>query len=134
MDATISHRNGKSNPEIFPSEMSLPVNGFLQCDMAKTRKTEPLEIFLGQWLKLAGIGPSEAAQIAGCTQSYISNISGGARTNVNALYLLKLSVKLGITVNDFFRKPPSDAQIAVISELSPEAQDMLLRTRRQKRA
>lgn len=101
--------------------------------MAKRKQIEPQEIFLGEWLNLAGIGPTEAAKIAGCTQSYISNISSGARGHINVLYLLKLSDDMGITVNDFFRKPPANAQIASLRAFSPEAQDFLLRPKRQKR-
>ena len=101
--------------------------------MAKRTPPPPQEIFLGEWLERAGIGPSEAAKIAGCSQSYISNITRGAKTNINALYLLRLSETLGISVNDFFRKPPSQAQVASIAALSPEAQRMLLQPRRAKR-
>ncbi|MES5483625.1 helix-turn-helix transcriptional regulator [Bradyrhizobium sp. INPA03-11B] len=98
--------------------------------MGKRNHVEPQEIFLGAWLKLKGIGATEAARIAGCTQSYISNISGGVKNNVNALYLLKLSDHMGITVNDLFRKPPSEAQIAALSEFSPQARESLLKSKR----
>lgn len=98
--------------------------------MGKRTPVEPQEIYLGAWLKLKGIGPTEAAKIAGCTQSYISNISRGEKDNVNALYLLRLSEHMGITVNDLFRKPPSEAQIAALSEFSPEARESLLRSKR----
>ncbi len=101
--------------------------------MAKRNPPEPREIYLGEWLKRAGIGPTEAARIAGCSQSYISNISGGIRDNVNVLYLLRLSEFLGVAINDFFRKPPSESQLASIAALSPEAQDMLLSRQRAKR-
>jgi hypothetical protein len=73
--------------------------------MAKHKNIEPREIFLGDWLKAWGIGPTEAAKIAGCTQSYISNISRGVRPNVNALFLLRLSEHMRVNVNDFFRRP-----------------------------
>jgi hypothetical protein len=134
MTHTISARNAKSQPEKFLPEITLPFKRLVRYGMAKRRKTEPREIFLGEWLKRAGIGPTAAARIAGCTQSYISNISGGARTNVNALFLFKLSEHLGVNINDFFRKPPTEAQIASIKALSPEAQDALLRPARAKRA
>lgn len=102
--------------------------------MAKRNPPPPREIFLGEWLKLWDIGPTEAAKIAGCSQSYISNISSGARPNVNALFLLRLSEHFEVSINDFFRKPPTEAQIASIQSLSPKAQDSLLRSRRLKRA
>ena len=106
---------------------------FLQCDMAKPAKIEPREIFLGDWLKEWQIGPTEAARIAGCTQSYISNISRGARPNVNALFLLRLSEHMGVNVNDFFRPMPSQSQLAPLQNLSPKAQAALL-ARKQKKA
>jgi hypothetical protein len=128
----ISPRNAKSQPEIFPVEI-VPFGGIsLQCGMAKRSNGETREIYLGDWLEHFGIGATEAAQIAGCTQSYISNISRGARTNVNALYLLKLSEHMELNINDFFRPIPSQAQIASIKDLSPKAQDAVLARKRRK--
>lgn len=100
--------------------------------MAKKSDDKPREIYLGDWLDHFEIGPTEAARIAGCTQSYISNISRGARTNINALYLLRLSEHLEVNVNDFFRPLPSQTQIASIKDLSPKAQAALLAGKRRK--
>jgi len=100
--------------------------------MAKRSNTEAREIFLGEWLKHFDIGPTEAAKIAGCTQSYISNISRGARTNINALYLLRLSERMEVNVNDFFRPLPSQAQLAPLTKLSPKAQAAILNPKRRK--
>lgn len=101
--------------------------------MAKHSSADTREIFLGDWLKEWNIGPTEAAKIAGCTQSYISNISRGARENINALYLLKLSEHMGVNINDFFRPLPSQAQLAPLKNLSPKAQATIL-ARSQKKA
>lgn len=101
--------------------------------MGKKPTVEIPEIFLGEWLKLLGVGATAAAKIAGCSQSYISNISGGRRENVNALYLLRLSDHLGIKVNDFYQKPPSAAAIEPFADISPEARTAVL-NRRQRRA
>jgi DNA-binding Xre family transcriptional regulator len=133
MDTTISARNDSCQREIFPSEIYLPIKGLLKCGMAKRHAPAPREIFLGEWLKRSGIGPTEAAEIAGCTQSYISNISSGARKNINALFLLRLSEHLKININDFFQRPPPESQIAPLRSLSPEAQEALLRPKKQKR-
>jgi hypothetical protein len=133
MDESISCRNDRSQPKIFLSETGPRSGGSLKCGMAKRKPPEAREIYLGEWLKKAGLGPTEAAKIAGCTQSYITNISRGARDNVNVLYLLKLSEYMNISVNDFFQKPPSDAQIAPLAALSPEAREMLLRPKRHSR-
>jgi len=132
MATDISTRNGESQAGIFPSEIPIMINGLLQCDMAKRTKLEPREIFLGVWLKEWNIGPTEAARIAGCTQSYISNISAGARSNVNALYLLRLSEHIGVNINDFFRPLPSKSQLDPLKNLSPKAQAAVLGRHNQK--
>jgi hypothetical protein len=64
-------------------------------------------IYLGDWLKEKGIKVGEAAKIACCDQPYISNICAGRRSNINVLYLLRLSEFMGMTVNDFYH-PVSD--------------------------
>lgn len=112
--------------------MAIPINGLVECDMAKREPTEPREIYLGDWLDHFGIGATEAAKIAGCTQSYISNIKRGARQNINALYLLRLSEHMELNINDFFRPLPSQSQIAAIDKLSPKAQAALLGQKRKK--
>lgn len=132
MATTISTRNAKSQAKIFLGETSEPSGKLLQSVMAKRSNTDAREIFLGEWLDHFEIGATEAAKIAGCTQSYISNIKRGARTNINALYLLKLSEHMEVNVNDFFRPLPSQAQIAPLKNLSPKAQAAILSPKRRK--
>lgn len=107
-------------------------NELVKWGMAKPRKPVPREIFLGEWLEFFDIGASEAATIARCTQGYISNISRGARDNINTLYLLALSEEMGITVNDLFRRPPSKNQRAQLQGYSPEAQTSILGRKQRK--
>lgn len=126
MGEDISDRNTNVNSEIFPVEISLNINGLIKCDMGKSSRPEPREIYLGAWLRQKGVGVSEAARIAGCTQSYISNISGGKRPNINALYLLILSEHLEISVNDFFQPPPPVAHVESFKRLSEKAQKAIL--------
>lgn len=90
------------------------------------------EIHLGAWLEMFELPIGEAAKIAGCGQSYISNIIANRKTNVNVLYLLRLSDKLGITVNDFYRPLPSRSQMNALKSLSPKAQATLLARQQQK--
>lgn len=134
MAPDISARNGKSQDVIFLAETVSGDRDLLKSHMAKRNPPEPREIFLGDWLNLWEIGPTKAAEIAGCTQSYISNIVRGEKININALYLLRLSEHFEISVNDFYRKPPTESQIASIRSLSPKAQEAVLRAQRQKRA
>jgi plasmid maintenance system antidote protein VapI len=72
--------------------------------MAKHEPDEQTEIFLGQWLDFFGMSVTEAARVAGCKQSYISNIIANRKTNVNVLYLLRISEALSVNVNDFYRR------------------------------
>lgn len=101
--------------------------------MGKLSDDEPPEIHLGAWLELFEVSVGEAADIAGCGQSYISNIIANRKPNVNVLYLLHLSNHLGITVNDFYRPLPSKSQLTALKNLSPKAQATLLE-RQQKKA
>ncbi|XUM25085.1 helix-turn-helix domain-containing protein (plasmid) [Bradyrhizobium oligotrophicum S58] len=133
MPETISGRNDSCQSEIFLGEMRALDNPPLKSSMAKRNAPPPREIYLGEWLQRAELGPTKAAEIAGCSQSYISNIMRGEKPNINVLYLLRLSEEIGISVNDFFRKPPSDSQLASLADLSPEAQEMLLRKRQARR-
>lgn len=109
--------------------MAASLTAFLECGMQKKAKDETPEIFLGEWLKLFGTGPTQAAKIARCTQSYISNISAGRKTSIDAVYLLRLSEHFKVTINDFFKRPPSQSQTAAFAELSPEAREAILARR-----
>lgn len=112
--------------------MSLENSALVECVMARRTQQEAREIFLGDWLRHFDVGPVEAAKIAGCSQSYISNISRGARTNINALYLLRLAEHFGVSVDDFFRPLPSQAHIAALSQISPKGQAAILNRRQRK--
>ena len=129
----ISTRNDKSQPAIFPLGTSLPVNVLVTCDMAKKTDGTPPTIHLGDWLEFFETTVGEAAEIAGCNQSYISNIIAGRKLNVNVLYLLKLSDALGITINDFYRPLPNKSHLNALKNLSPKAQATIL-SRQEKKA
>jgi hypothetical protein len=127
---SISTRNDKSQAKTFLVE--IPVFGavLLQLGMAKRGNSEVRPIFLGDWLTHFEVGPTEAAEIAGCDQSYISNIIAGRKSNINTLYLLKLSEHFDLSINDFFRPLPHKSQIAAVQALSPKAQAALLNPKR----
>ena len=132
MGSHISPRNQESQPEIFPVEIASIVPVKIQCGMGKLADEEPPEIHLGQWLGEFKLDNAAAAAAAGCDQSYISNIVANRKTNINVLYLLKLSESMGVTVNDFYRKLPGKASLAAIKDLSPKAQATLLARSRKK--
>lgn len=133
MADTISTRNEKSQREIFPVENVASKVTTLNCDMGKPAEEDVPEIHLGDWLSFFEMGASEAAEIAGCTQGYISNIVGGRKPNINVLYLLKLSEHLGVTINDFYRPLPNRTTLNALKNLSPKAQAAIL-DRQQKKA
>lgn len=128
MEPSISTRNSPSQPKIFPSEISIRINGLVKCGMGKTKPAEPPEIFLGQWLDYWESGPTEAAEIAGCTQGYISNISRGRRPNVNYVFLWRIATHFGITVDDFFQPAPK----ALNAKLSRKARSSVRERERQR--
>jgi transcriptional regulator with XRE-family HTH domain len=100
--------------------------------MAKSPQFSEPDIYLGEWLELFGLGPTEAGRIAGCGQSYISNIMSNKKRKINVLFLLRLSQKLGVTINDFYKKPPTEAQVAQFEAYSPQARQFLLSRRQAK--
>ena len=104
--------------------------GSLEWPMAKNDHDEPPPIFLRQWLEFLDTDVTEAAGIAGVTQGYMSNIIANRKPNVNVLILLKLSDILGVTINDFYQPPPSEAQIKALKNLSSKAQATVLARRR----
>lgn len=126
MTANISDRNSKVNGQIFPLEMECGVNGLVSYGMGKKAKLPAPEIYLGDWLEFFELGATDAAKIAGCSQSYISNIRAGRKTNVNALYLLRLSDHLGVNINDFFRPLPTRSQLSSLNDLSGKARTTIL--------
>ena len=94
--------------------------------MGNKADDEPPKIYLGDWLDEFDIDNGEAAEMAGCDQSYISNIVAGRKPNVNVLFLFRLSEKMGVTVNDFYRPLPNKSHLAALKNLSPKAQATLL--------
>lgn len=126
MGKDISTRNAESQPERFLGETEIEGDGLLQYDMAKRAKVPDPEIFLGDWLELFEIDNKQAAKIAGCDQSYISNIVKRRKTNINVMFLLRLSEHMGIAVNDFYRPLPAQSQLTTLKNLSPQAQANIL--------
>jgi len=133
MGRHISPRNHKSQPEIFPVEIAPVPIPKIEWAMGKHDNEDARPIYLGQWLEEFQMDNGKAAEIAGCDQSYISNIVANRKPNVNVLYLLRLSEEMGVTVNDFYRKLPGKASLAALKDLSPKAQATLL-ARSQKKA
>ncbi len=100
--------------------------------MSRIEKREPPPLRLGEWLAFFGVSQTAAAQAAGCGQSYIANMIAGRKKHPDVLILLALSDFLGITVNDFYKRPPNRAEAQVIADLSAAAQQRILHHLRRK--
>lgn len=100
--------------------------------MAKQDDEEPPRIYLGQWLEFFEKDVTEAANEAGCTQGYISNIIANRKPNVNVLYLLRISDWLGVAINDFYRPLPKKSELQALKALSPKAQAAILDKQRKR--
>lgn len=132
MAPTISTRNDESQEQIFLGEIGGATGVLLPSGMRKGRKADVPKIHLGDWLEFFDIGATEAAEIAGVGQSYISNIVAGRKPNVNVLILYKLSEHLGVTINDLYRPLPSRSQLNALQDLSPKARAAILDRERKK--
>lgn len=132
MTESISPGNDFRQPKIFLLETAVVAAGSIEWPMAKHEIGEQPEIFLGQWLEFFEMDVTEAADIAGCTQGYISNIIANRKSNVNVLYLLRISEALSVNVNDFYRPLPRKSELRALKELSPKAQAAILEKQRQR--
>lgn len=84
-------------------------------------------LYVGDWIDALGFERRVAAEFAGTTQSYISNMSGGRQNrrqtgrSPSTRILLALSRLLQISMNDFFVPPPAKLTQAAMADLSPQA-------------
>jgi hypothetical protein len=129
----ISDRNSKVNGQIFPEEMSFWANDLIEWGMGKKAELVTPAIHLGNWLEFFEVGATDAAKIAGCSQPYISNIIAGRKTNINSLYLFRLSEHLGVNINDFYRPLPTRSQLSGFNDLSGRARTAILLKQRRDR-
>lgn len=110
----------------------MAANAIVKYRMAKRDDEEPPHIYLGQWLEFFETDVTAAAEAAGCTQSYVSNIIANRKPNVNVLYLLRISDLLEVTVNDFYRPLPRKSELQALKDLSPKAQAAILQKQRKR--
>src|SRR5215831_2175004 len=84
-------------------------------------------LYVGEWIAQAGRKQTELAQAIGITDAYLSDLISGRKKNPSAHVLRALSEELGITINDFYRKPPSRMQMERLKNLSPAEAALLTR-------
>lgn len=84
-------------------------------------------LYVGEWVAQSRRQQEDIAEEAGITDAYLSELMSGKKKNPSAHVLRSLSEVLGVTVNDFYRKPPSSAQLDRLKNLSPADAAMLTR-------
>jgi len=77
------------------------------------------ELHIGEWIVRLGREQREIARAAGITEAYLSNLIAARKKNPGADILLRLSEAMGLTVNDLYRRPPSEGAFEAISGLEP---------------
>lgn len=88
-------------------------------DMARssTRHYQPL--FIGEWVLQSRRPQEEIADKVDITDAYLSELVSGRKKNPSVHILRVLADELGITINDFYRKPPSASQLERLKNISP---------------
>jgi transcriptional regulator with XRE-family HTH domain len=80
-------------------------------------------LFVGEWvagyLAKTKLQQEDLAESIGITDGYLSELMSGKKKNPSAHVLRALSEELGITINDFYKKPPSQSQMDRLKNLSP---------------
>ena len=84
-------------------------------------------LFVGEWIAQSGRRPTEIAAAVDITDAYLSELISGKKKNPAAHVLRAISEVLGITVNDLYRKPPTQGQIDRLKSLSPAEAAILSR-------
>ena len=80
-------------------------------------------LYVGEWVSrhLASSGKQQKdfAEAVGIEDGYLSELMSGKKKNPSAHVLRAISEEIGITVNDLYRKPPNQAQLDRLKNLSP---------------
>lgn len=81
----------------------------------------PLHVgeWVAQYMTQSGRQQEDIAEAVGITDAYLSELMSGKKKNPSAHVLRAISEELSITINDFYRKPPSQAQRDRLKNLSP---------------
>lgn len=96
---------------------------------SSTKLFRPLHVgeWVAQFMAQSGRQQEDIADATGITDAYLSELMSGKKKNPSAHVLRALSEELGITINDFYRKPPSQSQLDRLKNLSPSDAAILSR-------
>lgn len=76
-------------------------------------------LHVGEWVAQSGRQQEDIADASGIGNAYLSELISGKKKNPSVHVLRSLAEELGITINDFYRKPPTGAQRERLKNLSP---------------
>lgn len=88
--------------------------------MARSPRPQYRPLFIGPWIIRLGRKPSEIAKAVGVGESYLSLLISGDKKNPSGALLLAISEELGISVNDLYRRPPSQEVTDAVTTLRPD--------------
>lgn len=84
-------------------------------------------LFIGEWVLQSRRQQEDIADKVDITDAYLSELMSGRKKNPSVHLLRALADELGITINDFYRKPPSAATLARLKNISPADAAVLTR-------
>lgn len=105
-----------------------PIIGSMSRSLPKLFKPLFVSEWVAQWIaQRPGRQQTDLADEAGITDGYLSELMSGKKKNPSAHALYALSEAMGITINDFYQKPPTAAELERFRNLSPSDAAMLSR-------
>jgi transcriptional regulator with XRE-family HTH domain len=100
--------------------------------MPSVRHSQYKKLHLGEWLARLNVKQADLARDVGVSEPYLSNLISGKKLNPAVSLLLKVSDRLGISVNDLYKSPPSISALEDLKSFSPAAVQQLLDQRTRK--
>jgi len=91
-------------------------------------------LHIGLWVAQSGRQQEAIADKVGITDAYLSELISGRKKNPSVHVLRALADELGITINDFFERPPTGPEIDRLRNLSPSDAAILARIMGQARS
>jgi transcriptional regulator with XRE-family HTH domain len=88
------------------------------------------KLHLGEWLARLSVKQTDLARDVSITESYLSNLISGKKVNPSISLLLQISDRLGLSVNDLYKQPPSISAIEDLKNFSPAVVKQLLEQQR----
>lgn len=122
---SISTRNMQSQTKRFLWENTCGDSRKLKCGMGKLPKRQYKPLFVGDWIDATGHQQNVVAKAAGVSQSYISNLSGGRRSNPSAFVLKAIADQIGVAMDDFYMAPPAQTDMVRLRQISARARESL---------